>query len=275
MRYQVDITSPALDTDCAAFSFPHGLPGAPTSLPSIVPTSLGEIAFQDIATPYDFTYFYLQASGPLVTASALVDPPLRAAPMPSFTSFYNALFTEPLILQFIAIIQANMQAALDLVTGVPFNALSPTLGLQTFIEYDLDAIPPKNWPQLIVVPPRALKIDEGSQQTERSGGPMEFIVTIANQDPNILAIQLQQYLRALSYVIDTAASNAAMDQSQFYQTLPLALPFLTTLTTTPIQTGSLIYARVVGHQLGSLYRLQKGTFLKSASLLVRIDLEEI
>jgi hypothetical protein len=104
---------------------------------------------------------------------------------------------------------------------------------------------------------------------------MEFIVTIANQDPNILAIQLQQYLRALSYVIDTAASNAAMDQSQFYQTLPLALPFLTTLTTTPIQTGSLIYARVVGHQLGSLYRLQKGTFLKSASLLVRIDLEEI
>ena len=189
--------------------------------------------------------------------------------------FYNALFTEPLIMQMIAIIQASMQNALDIVTGTPFSVGPPVVGLQKFQEYVLDVIPPKLLPQLAVMPPRALKIDERSEQTERSGGPMEFMVTIGNQDPNILAIQLQQYLRALSYVIDTAASNAASDQSQFYQTLPLALPFLTTTATVPIQTGSLIYARVIGHQFGNLYRLQKGTFLKSASLLVRIDLEEI
>ena len=189
--------------------------------------------------------------------------------------YYSALFTEPLIEQMIAIVQAGMQNALNIVTGTPFSAGPPAVGLPTFQEYALDVIPPKLVPQLAVMPPRSLKIDERSEQTERSGGPLEFIVTVGNQDPNILAIWLQQYLRALSYVIDTAASNAASDQSQFYRSLPLTLPFLTTTATTPIQAGSLIYARVVGHQFGNLYRLQKGTFLKQASLLVRIDLEEI
>lgn len=76
MRYEVNLVAPATDSDCAAFTIMHGLLGSPTGLPSIVPTSLGQIAFQDIATPYDSLYLYLQASGPLVTAVALVDPPL-------------------------------------------------------------------------------------------------------------------------------------------------------------------------------------------------------
>jgi hypothetical protein len=76
MRYEVQLTAPILDADCAAFTIEHHLPGAPSSLPSIVATSLGQIAFQDIANPYDSLYLYLQASGPLVTAVALIDEPL-------------------------------------------------------------------------------------------------------------------------------------------------------------------------------------------------------
>ncbi len=191
-----------------------------------------------------------------------------------FSPYYKALFTQPLILQMVAIIQADMQSALNLVTGVTFNPATPTLGLQSYIEYDLAVMPPGNVPQLIVTPPRVLKIDEGSQLTERSGGMLEFITTIGNQSPNVLAQNLQMYLRALAYVIDTAESNAASDQSQMYQSLPISLPFWTPTTTTPIQTGSLIYMRVVSMEFGNLYRNQQG-FLQAASLLARIDLEEV
>jgi hypothetical protein len=191
-----------------------------------------------------------------------------------FSPYYKALFTQPFILQMVAIIQADMQSALNLVTGVTFNPATPTLGLQSYIEYDLAVMPPGNVPQLIVTPPRVLKIDEGSQLTERSGGMLEFITTVGNQSPNVLAQNLQMYLRALAYVIDTAESNAASDQSQMYQSLPISLPFWTPTTTTPIQTGSLIYMRVVSMEFGNLYRNQQG-FLQAASLLARIDLEEV
>ena len=186
----------------------------------------------------------------------------------AFTPYYNALFTKPLIRQLVAIVQKNMQAALDIVTGVPGS-------LQSFAEYNLAMLPPENPPALIVTPPPVLKIDENSQQTERSGGQIHFLMAIANQDRNILAEQVQDYLRALSYVLDTEGSNAAASQSDMYKVLPISLPFLTITETTPIQIGTLVYMRVTGHELGGLYSPAFGGFIQTAGLTLRIDLEEI
>ena len=186
----------------------------------------------------------------------------------SFTPYYNALFTKPLIRQLVAIVQKNMQSALDIVTGAPGT-------LQTFAEYNLALLPPENPPSLIVTPPPLLKIDENSQQTERSGGNIHFIINVANQDRNILAEQVQDYLRALSYVLDTEGSNAAASQSDMYKSLPISLPFLTITATTPIQIGTLVYMRVTGHELGGLVSGVFDGFLQTAGLTLRIDLEEI
>ena len=59
----INISSPALDTDCAAFTIAHHLGFTPSSLPEIVMKELGEIAWQGPPF-YDAVNFYFQASGP-------------------------------------------------------------------------------------------------------------------------------------------------------------------------------------------------------------------
>lgn len=199
-----------------------------------------------------------------------------------FLSYYRALFTEALILQLIALVQRDMQDALDAVTGVVYPAAG---SLQTFAEYNLAILPPENPPSLIVTPPQRLLIDENSQQTERSRGQIDFLISIANQDRNVLAQWVQRYLRALSYVIDTQGApsipNAGgtapgRDMTDMFSPLSLSLPFISgsPITTTPLEPGSLIYMRVVGHNLGALYSGKFNGFLQTASLSVKIDLEE-
>ena len=199
----------------------------------------------------------------------------------AFLSYYKALFTEPLILQLIALVQRDMQTALNAVTGVTYPAAG---SLQTFAEYNLAILPPENPPSLIVTPPARLLIDENSQQTERSRGQVDFLISIANQDRNILAQWVQRYLRALSYVLDTegapstpnaGGTGAGADFKNMFSALPISLPFMPTVTTTtPLEPGSLTYMRVVGHNLGGLYSGKFNGFLQTASLSVKIDLEE-
>ena len=196
-----------------------------------------------------------------------------------FNFYYTALFTEPLVLQLVALVQQNMQAALNQVTGITYPAAG---GLQTFVEYDLALLPPETLPQLIVIPPKIYRIDENSQQTERGRGQVDFVLTVGNQDRNVLALIMQQYLRALSMVIDTEGApsvpnnsgNPGRDMAEMYTSLPISLPFLSATTTVPLQPGSLMYMRVVSHDLGALYKAKFTGFLQTAALSVKIDLEE-
>lgn len=181
-----------------------------------------------------------------------------------FTAPYAAQFTKPLIRQIIAIIQRDMPSALTLVGG----------GYQSFLEYDLAVMPPNSTPQLVVVPGRVM-VDESTEQTlERTQTLLTFLVTVGNQDPNLLAEQLQDYVRALSYVLDAQGSNLDSDQTGFYQALTLTLETLGTITTTPMTFGTVEYFRVIGHEYGALARAATGGFLYTAALTAKAVLIE-
>jgi hypothetical protein len=183
---------------------------------------------------------------------------------------YAAGFTKALIRQVIAIIQRDMQVALNGVTGVTFPAPG---GLGTFTEYDRTIVLPENIPQLIVLWERN---NIHGEQTEAQEITLQLLIAIGNQDVNVLAEQLEDYIRALSYVLDNAGMNVAADQSDFYQVLSCTLPWVqaTPFNTTPLAVGSLIEFRVVGHEPGDTLKKKTGDFLQSAALSVKVVLEE-
>jgi hypothetical protein len=63
----VNVTSPAIDADCAAFTVAHLLGFTPSGLPEIAMKGLGQIAWKGPPF-YDATNFYFQASGPSLDA---------------------------------------------------------------------------------------------------------------------------------------------------------------------------------------------------------------
>jgi hypothetical protein len=63
----VNVSSPATDTDCTAFTVAHLLGFMPSSLPEIVMKGIGLIAWSGPPF-YDAANFYFQASGPSLDA---------------------------------------------------------------------------------------------------------------------------------------------------------------------------------------------------------------
>lgn len=190
-----------------------------------------------------------------------------------FTSVTNAAYSLPLVKQFVAIVQRDMQAALDAVA-----IANGGVGGQypSFNEYNFATLPVIAPPELTIVA-RSVTVDvEASQQFEtRSGIEISCVLIVAETDRNRLAEGVQNYARALSWVIETAGNNLGADQSSFYIPLPLKMEHLGQVTTVPLANQTVLYFRMVGQEFGPLLVSATDSYLQAASVKVVSILSEI
>lgn len=124
---------------------------------------------------------------------------------------YQAQFARPLVNQLLAILERDQQAALDIVNAgrPPGRALSP------FAAFHKEAAPIQNWPALVLVA-QETSFDAASEADLRTQSLRFFCaMAITGTDPEWLAEDAMDYLRAVDIVLTSAPL------ADFY--VPLAL----------------------------------------------------
>jgi len=126
----------------------------------------------------------------------------------TWTPKYDAGFTKNLIRQLFAVVQRDMRDALDFVAG-------PNV-LTTFQNYQLSATPANQFPSLLMAPIRSKFVQEavGSLQYQTQ---IIAALAVAHQDPDVLAEQLQDYIRALDAVFNTLPLSDFSQSRKFHR----------------------------------------------------------
>src|SRR5579859_7731900 len=141
----------------------------------------------------------------------------------AFKSFFSAQLTEPLVLQLMAIIQRDIAASLATVD------VNPTLGLPTFLEYNVTVYEPAQWPTLMV----AAKTDTFIRPDTVNGRAQRFNIDMtvadANQDRNLVAMRIWRYILAIDRIVASLGAevnaNNTPNFSDFYTPLPVKISF--------------------------------------------------
>lgn len=179
----------------------------------------------------------------------------------AWSSRYNAKFTKQVVRQLVAIIQRDQRAALDFVGGVGV--------LPALVGYYIAALPIQQFPAVLVAPMESQFAGEAVGTLE-SVSRFYIAVGVFNQDAEVLAELVQDYVRALDAILNTLQANTLPD---FYSPLPLTLKTLGTITTDPLEAGSLKDLMVVSHTYNEIRRNTQG-FQMTAVLEVHIHREE-
>ncbi len=180
-------------------------------------------------------------------------------------SKFAAKYTKPLVRQLIGILSRDIQAALDDVAGGAGI-------LPAFQEWDLATVPTKNFPACVVVP-HSVEFSPESQQALQESIRLSIAVAVTHQDPSACAEIVQDYVRAVDEVLNSAWW---LTEGDFYSTtLALPSPPYAPVSTTPgLQGASLKRLFVAGHEYDELRRLRAGMFATAATLVVVAELEE-
>jgi len=112
-----------------------------------------------------------------------------------WTSYYNAGLSKQVVRQLLAVINRDIQAALDFVSGVP-GSYAP------FAEYDLALLPVQQFPALLLTPDM-VAVDEQANFTLHLAMRLTCVITVTQQDRNALAELIQDYVRAVRAVLDS------------------------------------------------------------------------
>ena len=181
-------------------------------------------------------------------------------------SKYAAKLTEPVTDQIVGIIGRDIVEALAWASG----GVAPPL--QPFVEYDLALLPVANFPALLVAPQQE-SFDDESQQTRHQTIRLFVSLAVTNQDRNRLARAIQQYVRAVDAILNSAWELTVED---FYaDDLPLPSPPYPSGALSPgLPAGSLMRVFVEAHGYDEMRRIARSAFVMAATLSVVIELEE-
>jgi hypothetical protein len=181
----------------------------------------------------------------------------------AWQSKFAAGFTKPLIRQIAGILKRDMQAALDQVSGAPGS-------LASFAEWNLATVVEQNFPAIALMP-ESVEFDPESLGTLAERIKLSAAVTVTHQDPNVCAQSVQDYVRAVDEVLNSAWWLTPSDFE--LSTLALPSPPYPAGATTP-GLPALTRLFVAGHAYDELRRTRQGLFATSGTLTVLIELEE-
>lgn len=179
---------------------------------------------------------------------------------------YQAQFAKQLVNQLIAILQRDQQAALAIIntTRPPGRTLNP------FAAFFKEASPIQNWPALVLVS-RTTQFDQISDADLRTQTHTFFCaLAISGTDPEWLADDAMDYLRAVDIVLTSAPLG------DFY--LPLAISHRTMPTgqTTGLDStvSKIQDLRITRHDMGALVARRGGALARGPQIEFVIELEE-
>lgn len=184
----------------------------------------------------------------------------------AWTSKYNAKFTEPVVDQLMAIVKRDIVAALAWASG---GANPP---LQPFAEYDLALLPVEQFPALLIAP-QTEEFDGESQFTRHQTLRLFVSLAVTNQDRNRLARQIQQYVRAVDAILNSAWELTVADFTSTALDLP-SPPYAAGAKSPGLTAGSLMRVFVEGHGYDEMRRTAQSLFAMAATLSVIVELEE-
>jgi hypothetical protein len=180
---------------------------------------------------------------------------------------YQAGFAKPLVNQLIAILQRDQQAALDIV-----NAARPAgRQLKPFAAFHKEAGTVQNWPAIVLVP-QETSFDTNSDDDLRTQS-VRFVcaMAITGADPEWLAEDALDTLRAVDMVLSSAALG------DFYQALSIAHRTVPGGVTTPLDpnTTRVLDLRITRHDLGVLVSRARGAGLaRGPQIEFVVEMEE-
>jgi len=180
---------------------------------------------------------------------------------------YQATFAKPLVNQLLAILQRDQQAALDLV-----NAGRPAgRELKPFTAFYKEAAPVQNWPALVLVP-QEISFDANSDADLRTQS-IRFIcaMAITGTDPEWLAEDALDYLRAVDIVLTSAPLG------DFSTALAINHRTVPSGQTTPLDpaVSRVLDLRVTRHDLGVLVsRSRSAGLARGPQIEFVVELEE-
>jgi hypothetical protein len=179
---------------------------------------------------------------------------------------YQARFAKPLVNQLIAILQRDQQAALDIL-----NAGRPAgRELLPFKAFYKEAGTVQNWPAIVLVA-QDVAFDANSDADLRTES-VRFIcaMAITGTDPEFLAEDAMDYLRAVDIVLTSAPLG------EFYT--PLAIDHRTvpdgTTTALDASVSKVLDLRVTRHDLGVLVSRRGGTLARGPQIEFVVEMEE-
>jgi hypothetical protein len=182
-----------------------------------------------------------------------------------WTSYYNAGLSKQVVRQLLAVINRDIQAALDFVSGVP-GSYAP------FAEYDLALLPVQQFPAILLTPD-TVTFDEGANFTLRQTMRLSCVIALTHQDRNTLAEITQDYVRAVRAVLDTLWESSPSD---FLLTnLPLPSPPFPNGALSPgLASGKLMNIFADRHTFEEIRRGAQSGFVMAASMSVIVEIEE-
>lgn len=195
----------------------------------------------------------------------------------SFYSAYNAKFTKPLVRQIVAVIQRDIQGALDQISGEA-GAYLP------FIQYEL-SVNPEIQPPMIVVAPRTNHLQvQDTQQGIEQAIQLSVEVFLSNQARNTLAEWVQDYIGAITLVLDNLGASidgAGGSTCAFYEALPINVIGMidpatgnAITTTTPLTQAIVTYCYVTEHAFTDLLKLNAREWFMGGALTLEVGMIE-
>ncbi len=179
---------------------------------------------------------------------------------------YQAQFAKPLVNQLIAILQRDQQAALDIVNaGRP-----PGRQLKPFTAFYKEVGTVQNWPALVLVA-QEISFDADSDADLRTE-TLRFIsaMAITGTDPEWLAEDAMDYLRAVDIVLTSAPL------ADFYTPLSIDHRTIPGGETVGLDTAvsKVQDLRVIRHDLGTLISRRGGGLARGPQIEFVIEVEE-
>ncbi len=178
---------------------------------------------------------------------------------------YNVYGGEPLIRQLLAIVNRDIQAALDFVSGDPGS-------LRPFASYQLAESPTENYPAILVLQSNP-KVDPETAPGAAQTVPVICALAVAHQNPNQVAIQVQRYAMAVWHVLTASWVKTPGDWALAGLPLPESA-YGPGQVTTGLAQGKLNRVFVEPPGYGELRQTPKSIFVKAASMSIECDLFE-
>jgi hypothetical protein len=183
-----------------------------------------------------------------------------------WTSYYNAGLSKQVVRQLLAVINRDIQTALDFVSGVP-GSYAP------FAEYDLAFLPVQQFPAILLTPD-TVTFDAEANGTLHQTMRLSCVIAVTHQDRNTLAEMTQDYVRAVRAVLDTLWESTPGDF--LLCNLPLPSPPFPNGTLSPgLASGKLMKLFAEGHTFEEIRRRPQSGFTMAASMSVMAEIEEV
>jgi hypothetical protein len=180
-------------------------------------------------------------------------------------SYYNAGLSKQVVRQLLAVINRDIQAALDFVSGAP-GTYAP------FAEYDLALLPVQQFPALLLTPD-TVAVEEQANFTLHQSMRLTCVITVTHQDRNALAELVQDYVRAVRAVLD---SLWELTPGDFLLTsLPLPSPPFPQGALSPgLANGKLTGVFAERHTFDEIRRAPQSGFAMAATMSIVAEIEE-